>query len=317
MIPRHFIIALASLALLAGCASAQPAAEQSPFDEGRTLRDLAALEVSSQLTVGPELARVDAYATFEASYESEGLTISALLHVPTAEGTHPGVVVVHGYSPAATYVSGALLATEQDALARAGFVVLYPDLRGLGKSDLPPERTNDFDMGATSDVIHALAALASADLPALDADHIGLLGHSLGGKLALSSMVAQPQLADAVVAFAPTSSTAYDSVVRYFDAPMINQIELAQGNPESNPAFWSDLSPITFADRSTAPLLVVHGTADENVPVEWSEQTVDGWQNAAASADLLLVEGETHGFDTKRPAAIEAAITFFTKHLVG
>jgi len=44
----------------------------------------------------------------------------------------------------------------------------------------------------------------------------------------------------------------------------IARIVAAYGSPEDNPTFWRNVSPVTFFDRVTEPILVHQGTADES-----------------------------------------------------
>ncbi len=125
------------------------------------------------------------------------------------------MVLVHGFVDPESYTSGGELQREQDFLARAGYIVLNTDLRGLAGSDPAPEGPPDLEMGATMDVVNAVRALAASGLPGLDGDRIGLLGHSLGGLLVLDVLAAKPGLVDAVVAFAPSSTDRWEDVEHY------------------------------------------------------------------------------------------------------
>src|SRR6185369_7925728 len=137
--PSQPATAPATVAPTAAAAATSPATPAPSFVAGPTLRTLAAApETASILTVGKELGRNAAYSTNSATYTSDGLAISAVLLRPVSKGPHAGVVLVHGFVDAATYRSGSELTREQDALARAGYVVLYTDLRGLGGSDAAP-----------------------------------------------------------------------------------------------------------------------------------------------------------------------------------
>lgn len=315
-------ITLAVTTGLVGCSpSAAPEPRPSPSGpsatELPTLRTLIEAEnADCQLTVGDPIA-ADGYASNAATYSSDGLTISAVLHQPSTPGPHPGIVVVHGFVDATTYTSGSELAREQDALARAGYVVLYTDLRGLAGSDPAPTTTPDVELGATTDVINAAQALATSGLSSLDADRIGVLGHSLGGLAVLGTLVVRPDLIDAGVAFAPASTDLFESLEQFLAPgdPRYDSILKAYGTPEENPDVWADLSALTFVDRAEAPLLIVHGTADATAPVEWSEQTAAEWEAAGKEVRLIELEGEGHVFDARWQEAMDATLEFFAEHL--
>ena len=61
--------------------------------------------------------------------------MSGVLIRPKGRGPFPAIVLNHGYIEPSIYVTGQGLAREQDALARAGFVVLHTDYRGHAASD--------------------------------------------------------------------------------------------------------------------------------------------------------------------------------------
>jgi len=283
-----------------------------------TLRTIAdATSAGSHLSVGRELSTDRAYTRHAATYTSDGLTISALLLQPSAAGRHPGVVLVHGFVDPASYATGGELQREQDALARAGYVVLCPDLRGLGGSDPGPDGPPDLEMGATDDVVNAVAALVTADLPGLDRDRIALLGHSLGGLLVLNVLVAKPGLVDAAAAFAPSGTDRFADVLLYLspDDPVYAALIAAHGTPTTNPRYWADVSPRTFVDRVTDPLLIVQGDDDLDVPPAGTRETVAIWRSAGKDVELVTLEGEGHVFETRWHEAMAAVTGFFAKHM--
>lgn len=105
-----------------------------------------------------------------------GLTLSALLYKPdtaTEENPAPGVVVVHGWWK--TKESQSSTAME---LARRGMVVIAVDMYGHGDSS---EVRDNF-----VDSYNALQMLSK--LPYVDAERLGMTGHSMGGKCCTSAV---------------------------------------------------------------------------------------------------------------------------------
>ena len=172
-------------------------------------------------------------------------------------------------------------------------------------------------MGATDDVINAVSALAASGLPGLDAKRIGLLGHSLGGLLVLNVLVAKPGLVDAVAAFAPSGTDRFEDAQLYLahDDPIYLALVAAHGTPTTDPEYWADVSPRTFVDRVTDPLLIVQGDADVDVPPAGTKDTVAIWQKAGKDVEFVTLEGEDHVFRARWNEAMEAVIAFFAKHL--
>ena len=67
------------------------------------------------------------------------------------------------------------------------------------------------------------------------------------------------------------------------------------GHPVHDRELLQQLSPLRRVDALTAPLLVVHGANDTNVPVSESEQIVDALRQAGRNVRFLLFDDDGHG----------------------
>jgi dipeptidyl aminopeptidase/acylaminoacyl peptidase len=298
--PFRLPTALAVLLLLAGCSpAAAPTPEPSTAGAPKTLRTLIESPPESpELDLGAETPG-DGFRIVEASYLSEGLTITGVVYLPDGPGPFPGVVVVHGGVDASTFTTGGDLVREQEDLALTGHVVFAPDLRGLGGSDPDPSGDLDLNVGQTLDVVNAGRALAASGIPSLDPGRIGLFGHSLGGGEAFGAMVVAPDVYDVVATMSPASSRVWDVIDHFVprDSSEYEALTELHGTYDENPEYWDDVAAATFADRSAVPLLLVVGTADDPVFMEWAEQTVAAWETAGAEVELVAIEGGDHRLD--------------------
>ncbi|MFD3614788.1 alpha/beta hydrolase family protein [Streptomyces sp. NPDC058676] len=272
----------------------------------------------SDLRLGTVLARTDDYTGYRVTYEVDGLTISGLMNIPTGNGPFPALVLAHGYIDPAVYTTGRGLAREQDLLAREGYVVLHTDYRNHAGSDDDPDNDVNLRLGYTEDVIGAALALRSSGRPEIDGDRIGLLGRSMGGGVVYNALVVAPGLFDAAVAFAPVSSRPAENIDHFQrpdDDPVVAEIEAEHGTPKENPAFWRAVSPVTYVDRVTEPLLIHHGTADDTCPLAWTKQTVAAFEAAGKDVELRTYTGEGHTFGPQWPRSMAATTAFFERHL--
>ncbi|MER6674126.1 alpha/beta fold hydrolase [Streptomyces sp. NPDC000983] len=272
----------------------------------------------SGLRLGTVLARTDAYTSYAVTYQSDGLTVSGLMNIPAGKGPFPALVLAHGYIDPAVYTTGRGLAREQDLLARRGYAVLHTDYRNHARSDDDPDNDVGLRLGYTSDVIGAVLALRDSGRPEIDGDRIGLLGRSMGGGVVYNTLVVAPGLVDAAVVFAPVSGRPQDNVDRFQRGegdPLAAEIDAAHGTPEEDPEFWRNVSPLTFVDRVTEPLLIHHGTADDTCPLAWTRRTVAAFEGAGKDVELRLYRGEGHTFGPRWPDSMEATIAFFERHL--
>jgi pimeloyl-ACP methyl ester carboxylesterase len=204
------------------------------------------------------------------------------LRVPAGAGPFPLAVVLHGGYWQATYNlihTGHLCA----ALAAEGIATWNLEYRCVG---VP---------GGEWPAAGADVELALGSVERLGFAHDGrcvLVGHSAGGQLALW---AAKRAGLPVVALAPVSDVR-DAVARR--------------GPESAPARF--MAPEHFADGSPlellplgVPQLVLHGTADQDVPYEMSERYVAA---AGGEAELVTLEGVGH-FELIDPQAPAFAST--------
>jgi dipeptidyl aminopeptidase/acylaminoacyl peptidase len=253
----------------------------------------------------------DAYTRHRVSYRSGDVDVSGVLLRPNGPGPFPGIVLNHGYIDPASYVTGQGLAREQDALARAGFVVLHTDYRGHAASDPATPRDRETRLGYTRDAVNAVEALTR--LPYVDDDRLAMLGRSMGGGVTMNALVAQPGLVNAAVIYASVSSRFLDNV-RHFTRPNRPEAERALharfGTPAENPRFYRELSPRTFFDRITEPVLAHHGRVDGTCPPRWAAETQRLMRRNGVDSRLIWYPGEDHTFYARWQASMDRTITF-------
>jgi dipeptidyl aminopeptidase/acylaminoacyl peptidase len=129
-----------------------------------------------------------------------------------------------------------------------------------------------------------------------------------------------PGLVDAGVVFAPVSSRAIDNFNRWIRpdpgrSTLASRILRRYGEPRESPRFWRQLSPRTYFDRITEPVLVHHGTSDDTCPLPWTRATVAAMEAAGVDVRLRLYEGEEHAFGPQWPLSMRRTTAFFRRHL--
>ena len=270
------------------------------------------------LRLGRVLGRASSYTRRAVSYRSGDLRISGIINIPRGEGPFPVLVLLHGYIDPAIYVSGQGLMREQDYLARRGYVVLHTDYRNHAGSDADPRAERGLRLGYTEDVVNAVLAVKRSPLPFLDGERVGLLGRSMGGGVTYNMLVAQPGLVDAAVVFAPVSSRTSDNFDRWIrdERPeLAAEIVDRYGAPEDSQEFWREVSPRTYFDRITEPLLIHHGTSDDSCPIRWTRATYEALQREGKDAKLFVYDGEEHAFGPQWSLSMRRTVRFFDRHL--
>lgn len=122
------------------------------------------------------------------------------IYLPAGEGPFPGAILLHGMAAGRRIMR---LAAQE--LAARGTVALIYDLRGHGDSG------GIYAGQGAEDVRKSIQWLA--DQPFVFPDRIGLVGHSLGGRLVLIAAAQEPRVA-AVVALAPAPDLLFQDLAK-------------------------------------------------------------------------------------------------------
>jgi dipeptidyl aminopeptidase/acylaminoacyl peptidase len=330
---RHLVAGAVLAVLVLGVAGCTPAPEpeptpsvvvtENPVPDTSTLRTIIdSPRGEPTLDIGDVVSEEGGATSYAVTYDSGGATISGILRVPAGEGPFPAVVVVHGSVDPDRYESGGDLEPEQRALVGSGYAVLATDLRGFAGSD-PADTTDSLvvdpgfgwstvlDWGMALDVVNALEVLRSGQVPEVDAGRIGLLGHSLGGLLALDAAVIAPGAADMIVALSAATSD-FGPIVEEYSTPAESGSSGApEALPSMPPTYWADVSPRTFFDRATEPLLLIHGGADDVAPAVWSDETAAAWRETGLEAQAIILDGADHQLQPRRGEAVDIMLAAF------
>lgn len=78
------------------------------------------------------------------------------------------------------------------------------------------------------------------------------------------------------------------------------------GHPVNDRELLDRLSPLQRVDALTAPLLVVHGAHDTNVPVGESEQIVEALRSAGREVRYLLFDDDGHSISKRENRVVLA-----------
>lgn len=243
-----------------------------------------------------------------------GVTLNAMLLLPPGfdeARRYPVVVYTYG-GPHAQVVRDGWPGTSglfNHALAARGFVVFALDNRGSAARSRAFEVAIDGRLGSTQlpDQLAGVAWLRAR--PWVDPERIGIWGWSYGGYMAAYALTRAPGTFAAAAAVAPvTDWRLYDSIYT----------ERYMGTPEANPEGYAEGSVLAGVAELADPLLVLHGTADDNVHVQHSLQLADRAWRVGARFDLVLYPQLGH--DINGPGShlqlFSAIADFFEEHLL-
>lgn len=282
----------------------------------------------SEITLEKELEKGSNYNKYISSYYSDGLKIYALLTIPLGNKPDKGWPVIifnHGYIPPEVYRTDERYIAYVDYFARNGYIVFKPDFRGNGFSEGTPEGAY-YSPAYTIDVMNALYSINK--FKDINAQKIGMWGHSMGGNISLRVSEITNDIKAVVIWGGVVGS--YDDLmnnwqrkVPYRPSPRELQLrnrsrtELIQkyGTPTTNPTFWESIDPTANLGFINASFQLHHGLLDEEVPVSFSEKLKNKMEKVGKTVELYTYEGSDHNISQSFSLAMERSITFFDKYL--
>jgi len=179
-----------------------------------------------------------------------------------------------------------------------GFIVVCLDGRGTPGRGREWERTIHKDLigPALEDQVEGLRALA-AQVPEMDLSRVGIYGWSFGGYFSALAAMRRPDVFIAGCAGAPVADWMdYDThyTERYMGLPGSHP-SLA-GTPAAAAAdeAYARSSVLTYCKDLTRPLLIIHGTSDDNVYFMHSLKMTQALFRAGRDFEFLPLAGFTH-----------------------
>ncbi|MCS7195083.1 MAG: alpha/beta fold hydrolase [Meiothermus sp.] len=247
------------------------------------------------LSVERVLEQTQGFTRYLVRYPSQGLRMYGFMNVPNGNGRFPVVILIHGYVNPSTYRTLTYTTRYADYLARSGFIVLHPNLRGHGLSEGQPEGSPWRILYAQEILDLAAIVRAQAGRGALERalPRIGLMGHSMGGGVAQRVAVVDRQIR-AVLLY---SSMHGDDLK---NARQICHVFTngARGCEEARnpPPNLAQISPIYHFHRLRAQVQVHHGTRDAQTPYAWAEEICAALRENRVSHRCFTYPGAGHTF---------------------
>jgi dipeptidyl aminopeptidase/acylaminoacyl peptidase len=249
--------------------------------------------ISERPWLQPEkLAAVDTVRT----PTRDGASITSYLTRPAGRtGPLPLVVMPHGGPEMRDWMTFDPIA---QALATQGWLVLQPNFRGssgYGRK-FAEAGYRQWSKRMQDDVTDAVKDLVARGVA--DEKRIAIVGASYGGYAALTAAFVTPDAYRAAVSVAGIGdlmamldydrredgddSESYQYWVRSIGDPKLDAVELKAASPQYN------------VDRIRIPILLAHGTDDDNVPVTQSREMARALEKAGKSVRLVEFPDENH-----------------------
>lgn len=173
-------------------------------------------------------------------------------------------------------------------IAKEGYIVLTIDNEGTTSPRGREWRKSVYEsIGVLSSAqISEAMQTAAADRPYIDTARMAIWGWSGGGSNTLNLMFRYPDVFSTGISVAPVpDQSGYDTIYQ----------ERYMGLPQDNKQGYHDGSPINFASGLKGHLLLVHGSGDDNVHFQGSEELVNKLIELGKSFDFMDYPNRSHG----------------------
>jgi dipeptidyl aminopeptidase/acylaminoacyl peptidase len=206
-------------------------------------------------------------------------------------------------------------------LVAHGYQVFQPNFRGssgygvtfanLGRGEWGQAMQDDLDDGFDHLVSEGL----------VDSDQACIVGASYGGYAALAAATLTPDLYRCAVSIAGVSDLVvylnWDRKEEGRNSASYQYWVNHIGDPRKDKAALQAVSPSKLAERVKAPILLIHGTDDDVVPLKQSEIMAKALRKAKKYYKLVELEDSTHSYrsDEDQRLEYETILAFLGTHL--
>lgn len=278
---------------------------------------------SNPITFGKLIKDENGFVSYVFYVSIEDKKVSGLANIPKKEGTYPVVVMLRGYVPKEKYSIGEGTKRAGEVFAQNGFITLAPDFLGYGESASPSASSIEERFQTYTTALTLFASLGSINNSLehdqfnarADTEKIGIWGHSNGGHIALSVLEITGEKYPTVL-WAPVSKPFPYSILYYTDefddrGKLLRKV-LAEFEKNYDVELYS---PLNYYSWIQAPIQLHQGTADDSVPVKWSDELVKELEKLQKDVDYFIYPGADHNLlPNGWSAAVERSIVFYRKY---
>ena len=219
---------------------------------------------------------------------SEGIDLNGWMIRPAGfdpSVKYPVLMRVYG-GPGSQTVTDSWQYGWNEYLAQRGYLIVSVDNRGTGARGEAFKKMTYGQLGKYETIDQIEAARYLGSMSFVDPGRIGIMGSSYGGFMAASCLFKGNDVFRTAVSVAPVTSW------RFYDTIYT---ERYMGLPRENPGGYDDNSPLNFAGLLKGKLLLVHGTADDNVHFQNSMELVEKLVQANKAFDMHFYPDRDHG----------------------
>ena len=230
--------------------------------------------------------------------------IIGILHMPDSlkKGERaPAIVMFHGFTGHKSEAHRFFIHVAR-ALCNAGYIVLRFDFRGSGDSDGEFE---DMTLpGEVSDAARAVDFIS--DLDAVNPEKIGVIGLSMGGRVA-AILASKDKRIKFVVLYSAALTPLKEKFLKDLGKEKLEKLARGEAVHIGNgwylkKAFFETIDspvPLEVLDKIEVPVLIIHGDSDNVVPLDGAKKGYEILKNLNSKNELYIIKGGDHVFTKK------------------
>ncbi len=173
------------------------------------------------------------------------------------------------------------------SLAQKGYLIIAVDGSGTGMKGAKFKKQTYKQLGKHEVEDQIAAAKAIQKLPYVDAERLGIWGWSFGGYMSTNCLFQGNDIFKMAIAVAPVTNW------RYYDTIYTERF---MQTPQENPTGYDNNSPTNHVDKfKQGKLLLIHGTADDNVHIQNTYELAEALTQANKPFDMHIYTDKNHG----------------------
>jgi dipeptidyl-peptidase-4 len=241
--------------------------------------------------------------------QANGQTFNGWMIKPTnfdASKKYPAIIYQYS-GPGSQEVANRWGMDWMQYFATQGYVIACIDGRGTGARGREFEQIVYKNLGHYETIDQNSLLTYLQQQPWIDADHIGIHGWSYGGYETLMAATSKAPYA-AAVAVAPVTSW------RYYDTIYA---ERYMSTPQQNADGYNSSAPVERTAQLSCPLLIMSGSADDNVHMSNTMEFMARLENNNKWADMLIFPNMNHSINgcNTRALVYSRMLHFFNSNL--
>ena len=225
---------------------------------------------------------------------AKGETVYGRMYLPQdfdATKKYPMIVYYYGgCSPVSRYFDGVYSGHYWASLGYVAYILQPSGASGFSQ-EWGSRHVNTAGRGPAEDIIEGVKRIC-AEHPFIDAKKVGCMGASYGCFMTMYLQTQTDIFAAAISHAGIANHTSYWG--EGYWGYNYSEVSMANSYPWSHRELYVDQSPLFNADKIHTPLLLLHGTADTNVPIIESLQMFTALKLLGRDVALVEIAGENH-----------------------